>query len=226
MICVGARIFSGARMWTWSLRERVGIFFELGEAQGPPDVAIRSIGVSQDDIILDRALKDCALGVDPELSATIDCLRAHPRFVLVSSTDTSIDNHAVGTHTSPRIVYGEHTQYGHHVVEPPAQCLAWQPRCGGGCLAGVGLVLTLGNFSRRRVSDLAGAHDWTSLGLGHPLAWPGESCMAYRHDGSGPLDHDGADRRTDGDNSLSRSDGNHLGGLLGNDLLWALQASE
>ena len=50
--------------------------------------------------------------------------------------------------------------------------------------------------------------------------------MAYRHDGSGPLDHDGADRRTDGDNSLSRSDGNHLGGLLGNDLLWALQASE
>jgi hypothetical protein len=230
MICVGARIFSGARMWTWSLRERVGIFFELGEAQGPPDVAVRSIGVSRNDIILDPALKDCALGVDPELSATIDCLKVQPRFVLVSSTDTSIDNHAVGTHTNSRIVYGEHTQYGHHVVEPPAQCLAWQPRCGGGCLAGVGLVLTLGNFSRRRkhrrVSDLAGAHDWTGLGLGHPLAWPRESCMAYRHDGSGPLDHDGADRRTDGDNSLSRSDGNHLGGLLGNDLLWALQASE
>lgn len=198
--------------------------------KGLQDVAVKSIGVSQDDIILDRALKDSALGVDPELSATIDCLNAQPRFVPVSSTDTSIDNHAVGTHTSQRIVYGEHTQNGHHVVEPPAQCLAWQSRCGGGCLAGVGLVLTLGSFSRRRkhrrVSDLAGAHDWTGLGLGHPLAWPGESCMAYRHAGSGPLDHDGADRRTDGDNSLSRSDGNHLGGLLGNDLLWALQASE
>ena len=163
MICVGARIFSGARTWTWSLRERVGIFFELGEAQGPPDVAVRSIGVSQDDIIFDRALKDCALGVDPELSATIGCLKVQPRFILVSSTDTSIDNHAVGTHTSPRIVCGEHTQYGHRVVEPPAQCLVWQPRCGGGCLAGVGLVLTLGNFSRRRkhrrVSNLAGARD-------------------------------------------------------------------
>ena len=186
--------------------------------------------MSQGDIILDHALKDCALGVDPELLATIDCLKAQPRFDLVSSTDTSIDNHAVGIHTSPRIVYGEHTQYGHHMVEPPAQCLARQPRCGGGCLAGVGLVLTLGNFFRRgkhrRVSDLAGSHDWTGLGLGHPLAWPGKSCMAYRHDGSGPLDHDGADRRTDGDNSLSRSDGNHLGGFLGNDFLWALQASE
>ena len=72
MICVGARIFSGARMWTWSLRERVGVFFELGETQGPPDVAVRSIGVSQDDIILDPALKGCALGVNPDLSATIN----------------------------------------------------------------------------------------------------------------------------------------------------------
>jgi hypothetical protein len=230
MICVGTRIFSGARMWTWSLRERVGVFFELGETQGPPDVAVSSSGLSQDGIILDPALKDCAFGVDPELSATIDRLKAQPRFVLVLSMDTSIDNHARGTHTSPGIVYGEYTKYGHHMVEPPAQCLAWQPRCGGGCLAGLGLVLTLGNFSprgkHRRVSDLAGSHDWTGLGLGHPLAWPGKSCMAYRHDGSGPLDHDGADRRTDGDNSLSRSDGNNLGGLLDNDLLWALQTSE
>jgi len=57
MICVGARFFSGARKWTWSLLERVGVFFERGEAQSPPDVAVRSIGVSQDDIILDRASK-------------------------------------------------------------------------------------------------------------------------------------------------------------------------
>lgn len=76
MICVGARIFSGARMWTWSLLDRAGVFFERGEAQSPPDVAVRSIGVSQDDIILDRALKECELGVDPEFPATIDCLKA------------------------------------------------------------------------------------------------------------------------------------------------------
>ena len=230
MIWVRARIFSGARIWTWSLLDRVGVFFERGEAQSPPDVAVRRIGVSQDDIILNRVLKECELGVDPEFPATIDCLKAKPCFVPVSSTDTSIDNRAVGTHTSLRIVSGEHTQYGHHVVEPPVQCLAWQPRCGGGCLAGVGLVLALGSFSRRRkhrrASDLAGTHDWTGLGLGHPLAWPGKSCVAYCHDGSGSLDRDGSDRRTDGDNSLSRSDGNHLGGLLGNDFLWALQASK
>ena len=121
------------------------------------------------------------------------------------------------------------TQYGHHVVEPPTQCTAWQSRRGGGCLAGVGLVLTLGSLSRRRrrrrVSNLAGAHDWTGLGLGHPVAWRGESCVAHRHDGSGPLDHDRADRRTNGDDPLSRSDGTPLGGLLDHVLLWALQTS-
>ena len=121
------------------------------------------------------------------------------------------------------------TQYGHHVVEPPNQCTAWQPRRGGGCLAGLGLVLTLGSLSRRRrrrrVSNLAGAHDWTGLGLGHPVAWRGESCVAHRHDGSGPLDHDRADRRTNGDDPLSRCDGTPLGGLLDHSLLWALQTS-
>jgi len=121
------------------------------------------------------------------------------------------------------------TRYGHHVVEPPTQCPAWQPRRGDGCLAGVGLVLTLGSLSRRRrrrrISDLAGAHDWIGLGLGHPVAWPGESCLADHYDGSGPRDHDRADRRTNGDDPLSRSDRTPLGGLLANDLLWALQAS-
>ena len=121
------------------------------------------------------------------------------------------------------------TQYGHHVVEPPNQCTAWQPRRGGGCLAGLGLVITLGSLSRRRsrrrVSSLAGAHDWTGLGLGHPVAWRGESCVAHRHDGSGPLDHDRADRRTNGDDPLSRCDGTSLGGLLDHSLLWALQTS-
>ena len=120
-------------------------------------------------------------------------------------------------------------RYGHHVVEPPTQCPAWQPRRGGWCLAGVGLVLTLGNLSRcrgsRRVSNLAGAHNWTGLGLGHPNAWPGKPCVAHRHDGPGPLDHGGADRRTNGDDPLSHCDGTHLGGLLDNNLLWALQAS-
>jgi len=121
-------------------------------------------------------------------------------------------------------------RYGHHVVEPPTQCPAWQPRRGDGCLAGVGLVFTLGSLSRgrrrRRISDLAGAHNWFSLGLGHPVAWPGESCVADHHDDSGPLDHDRADRRTNGDDPLSRSDRTPLGGLLDNDLLWALQASQ
>ena len=217
-------------MWTWSLRERVDVFFELGEAQGPPDVAVRSIGLSQDDIILDRALKECKLGVDHEPSTTIDCLKVQPRFVPVSprahplTTTQSELTLAFASYTE------NNTQYGHHVVEPPAQCPAWQPRRGGGCMAGLGLVLTLGSLSRRRlcrrVSDLAGTHDWTGLGLGHPLAWPGEPCVAHRHDGAGPLDHDRADRRTNGDDPLSRSDGTPLGGLLGNDLLRALQASE
>jgi len=146
-----------------------------------------------------------------------------------SPTGTSIDNHTVGTHTSPHLVHGEQHQYGHHVVEPPNQCTAWQPRRGGGCLAGLGLVLTLGNLSRRsrrrRVSNLAGAHDWIGLGLGHPVAWRGESCVAHRHNGSGPLDHDGADRRTTGDDPLSRSDGTPFGNLLDHSLLWALQTS-
>jgi hypothetical protein len=114
-------------------------------------------------------------------------------------------------------------------VEPPTQCPAWQPRRGCGCLAGVGLVLTLGSLSRRRrrrrVSYLAGAYGWTGLGLGHPVAWPGEPCVAHRHNGSGPLDHDGTDRRTNGDDPLSRCDRTPLGDLLDNDLLWALQAS-
>ena len=121
------------------------------------------------------------------------------------------------------------TQYGHHMVESPTQCPAWQPRRGGWRLVGVGLVLTLGSLSRRRrrrsISDLAGAHDWTGLGLGHPVAWPGESCMAYRHDGSGSLDYDRAYGRTTGNDPLSRSGGARLGGLLDNFLLWVLQAS-
>jgi hypothetical protein len=47
-----------------SLLVRVDVFFDLSEAQGPPDVAVRKIGSSQDDIILDCALKECELGVD------------------------------------------------------------------------------------------------------------------------------------------------------------------
>ena len=121
------------------------------------------------------------------------------------------------------------TQYDHHMVEPSTQCLAWQPRRGSRGLAGVGLVLTLGDRSRRRrcrwISHLEGAHDWIGLGLGHSAAWHGESCVAHRHDGSGPLDHDRADRRTNGDDSLSRSDGTRLGGLLDHVFLWALQAN-
>lgn len=121
------------------------------------------------------------------------------------------------------------TQYAHHVVEPSTQCPTWKPRRGGWRLAGVELVLTLGSLSRRRrrrsISDLAGANDWTGLGLGHPVAWPGESCMAHRNNGSGPLDHDRAYGRTTGNNPLSRSDGTRLGGLLDNFLLWVLQAS-
>jgi hypothetical protein len=145
------------------------------------------------------------------------------------ATDTSIDNHAVGTHTSPHIVHGEQ-----HPV--------WSPRGGAPksmhCLAvsswrrvpgWPGLVLTLGSLFRRRrsrrVSNLAGAHDWSGLGLGHPVAWRGESCVAHRHDGSGPLDHDRADRRTNGDDPLSRCDGTSLSGLLDHSLLWALQTS-
>jgi hypothetical protein len=121
-------------------------------------------------------------------------------------------------------------RYVHHVVEPSTQCPAWQPRRGDGCLAGVGLVLTMGSLSRRRrrrrISDLAGTHNWFGLGLGHPISRPGEPCVADHHDGSGPLDHDRADRRTNGNDPLSRFDRTHRGGLLDNDLLWALQASQ
>ena len=121
------------------------------------------------------------------------------------------------------------TQYGHHMVESPTQCPAWQPRRGGWRLVGVGLVLTLGSLSRRRrrrsISDLAGAHDWTGLGLGHPVAWRGKSCVAHRHDDSGPLDHDRADRRTNGNDPFSRSHRTRLGDLLDNFFLWVLQAN-
>src|ERR1051325_129466 len=48
-----------------------------------------------------------------------------------------------------------------------------------------------------------GTHDRTGLGLGYPVAWGGESCLAHHHDGSDQLDHDGAERRTNGD---ARSD--------------------
>ena len=64
--------------------------------------------MSQDDIIFDRALKECEPGVDPEFAATIDCLKAQPCFALVSSMDTSIDNRAVRTHTS-RASFQENT---------------------------------------------------------------------------------------------------------------------
>ena len=119
-------------------------------------------------------------------------------------------------------------QYGYDVVEPPTQCPAWQPCRGGGCLAGLGFVLTMGSRSRRRrrrrVSRLAGAHHWIGLGLGHPVAWSGESCLAHRHDGSIPLDYDRADRRTIGNDALSRPDGAGLGRLLDHIFLRVLQA--
>ena len=57
------------------LRERVDVFFQFGEAQRPPDVAVRNIGSSQDDIILDRAFEQGGLGVDHEPSTTIDRLK-------------------------------------------------------------------------------------------------------------------------------------------------------
>ena len=115
------------------------------------------------------------------------------------------------------------------MVEPSTECPAWQPRCRGRSVACVGLVLSLGSLShyrsRRRISGVAGSDDWTGLGLGHPIARPGESCLAHRHNDSGPLDHDGADRRTNGDDALSRSDRTRLGGFLDHIFLWVLQAS-
>src|ERR1051325_1101007 len=70
-----------------------------------------------------------------------------------------------------------------------------------------------------------GTHDRTGLGLGYPVAWGGESCLAHHHDGSDQLDHDGAERRTNGDDSLRRSDGTRLSGLLGRVCLRTLQAN-
>jgi hypothetical protein len=120
-------------------------------------------------------------------------------------------------------------QYGQRMVGTPTQCFAWWPRCSGGGLAGVGLDLTVGSVShrrmRRRVSNLEGAHDRTGLGVGHPVAWRRESCVAHCYDGSGSFDHDGADRRTNGDDSLSRSDRTRLSGLLDHVFIWVLQES-
>ena len=115
-------------------------------------------------------------------------------------------------------------------MEPSIQCPARQSRRSGGRLAGVGLVLTMGSVSgcrrSRRISRLAGAHSRAGLGLGHPLARAGESCLAHRHNGSDPLDHGGADRRANGDDALSGFDGTLLGGLLDHVFLWILQASQ
>ena len=72
---------------------------------------------------------------------------------------------------------------------------------------------------------MAGADDWTGVGLGNPITRPGESCLAHRHDGSGPFDYDRADRRTIGDDALSRTDGARLSGFLDHILLWILQTS-
>ncbi len=91
----------------------------------------------------------------------------------------------------------------------------------------MGLIFDLGSFSRRRkrrgISHLERAYDRTGLGLGHPLARRGEPCLAHRHHGSGPFDHDGADRRTNGDNSLRCSDGTRFSSLLDHVFLWILQ---
>ena len=120
-------------------------------------------------------------------------------------------------------------QHGHLLVEPPTQRFAWQPCRGGGRLAGVGLILTLGSRAGRgkcrRISYLAGAHHRAGVGLGHPVAWPGESCLAHRHDGSVPLDYDRADRRTIGNDALSCSDRTRLSCLLDHLFLWILQTS-
>jgi hypothetical protein len=87
---------------------------------------------------------------------------------------------------------------GHHVVESSIQCSAWQPRRGGGRMAGVGLFLSIGSPSRRgrhrRVSDLAGAYDWNGLGLGHSVAGLGKSRLAHRDHGSGPFDYNRTNR--------------------------------
>lgn len=54
-----------------ALRERVDVFFQPGEAQGPSDIAVRNRGSPQDDIIRERTFKECELGIDREPSTTI-----------------------------------------------------------------------------------------------------------------------------------------------------------
>ena len=88
----GKKFPEGPDVGPESLRERVDAFFQFGETQGPTDVALRDIGSSQDDGFLDRALKECVLGVDHESSTTIDRLKIQLCFVPVSPTGTSIDN--------------------------------------------------------------------------------------------------------------------------------------
>jgi hypothetical protein len=58
-----------------SLREHVGVFFQLDKAQSAPDVDVRKKGLLQDDIILGRVLKQCELEVSDEASAMIHRLK-------------------------------------------------------------------------------------------------------------------------------------------------------
>ena len=105
--------------------------------------------------------------------------------------EASIDNRVVGTHTSPHIIYGEQPLYDYHMVESSIERPSWQPRGGGGRLAGMGLVFILGNYIHRRrvcrVSYLAGAFDWPRLGLDHAAHWHRESCLAHQYYGASPL---------------------------------------
>ena len=115
------------------------------------------------------------------------------------------------------------------MVEPSTECPARQPRCRGRGVARLGLASSLGSLShyrnRHRISGVAGADDWTGVGLGNPITRPGESCLAHRHNGSSPFSHDGADRRTVGDDALSRTDGARFGCFLDHIFLWILQTS-
>lgn len=93
----------------------------------------------------------------------------------------------------------------------------------------MGLASSLGSLShyrsRRRLSGVAGADDWTGVGLGNPIARLGESCLAHRHNASSPFSHDGAERRTVGHDALSRSDGARFSCFLDHIFLRVLQAS-
>ncbi len=156
-------------MWTWSLLGRGGVFFERGEAQSPADVVVRSIGMSQDDIIFDRALKECEPGVDPEFAATIDCLKAQPCFALVSSMDTSIDNRAVRTHTS-RASFQENT--------PSMVTTWWSPKFNallGSLVVAAGAWLAWDSFSPWGVclvaGSIAGLLIWQGRTIGLVWAW-------------------------------------------------------